>query len=124
MVKLTGKSIIGFREDAGSGEVFYATNPKTGQQLAQGFYSATDREVDAAAKLAHEAFELYGRASGHDKAAFLRTIATNIEANASEIIERAEQETALPKARLQGEVGRTCGQLRLFAQVVEEGSWT
>ena len=39
------------------------------------------------------------------------------------IVERAEQETALPKARLQGETARTCGQLRLFAQVVEEGSW-
>ena len=39
------------------------------------------------------------------------------------MIERAEQETALPKARLQGETARTCGQLRLFAQVAEEGSW-
>jgi alpha-ketoglutaric semialdehyde dehydrogenase len=124
MVKLTGRSIIGFREEATGGEVFHATNPKTGERFVQEFYSATLQEVDAAATLAHEAFEVYGRTSGHDKAAFLRTIAINIEGNAAEIIERAEQETALPKARLQGEVGRTCGQLRLFAQVVEEGSWT
>ena len=48
------------------------------------------------------------------KTAFLRAIASNIEGIATEIIERAEDETALPKARLQGEVGRTCGQLRLF----------
>ena len=39
------------------------------------------------------------------------------------MIERAEQETALPQARLQGETARTCGQLRLFAKLVEEGSW-
>jgi 2,5-dioxopentanoate dehydrogenase len=39
-------------------------------------------------------------------------------------VERAHLETALPNPRLQGETARTCGQLRLFAQVVEEGSWT
>lgn len=38
------------------------------------------------------------------------------------MIERAELETALPKTRLQGKPARTCGQLLLFAQVVE-GSW-
>jgi 2,5-dioxopentanoate dehydrogenase len=123
-VKLAGKSIIGFRECAGGSEVFHATNPKTGERLPQDFFSATPQEIDTAANLAHEAFAIYSRTSGQDKAAFLRAIATNIEGIATEIIERAEEETALPKARLQGEVGRTCGQLRLFAQVVEEGSWT
>ena len=39
------------------------------------------------------------------------------------IVERAGQETALPQARLQGETARTCAQLRLFAEVAEEGSW-
>jgi alpha-ketoglutaric semialdehyde dehydrogenase len=123
-VKLTGKSIIGFREGAAGSEIFHATNPKTGERLPQDFFSATPQEIDAAANLAHEAFATYCRTSGREKAVFLRAIATNIEGIAAEIIERAEQETALPKARLQGEVGRTCGQLRLFAEVVEEGSWT
>jgi len=53
----------------------------------------------------------------------LRKIAERIESIAGEVIERAAQETALPQARLQGETARTCAQLRLFAQVVEEGSW-
>jgi 2,5-dioxopentanoate dehydrogenase len=79
--------------------------------------------VDRAARLAHEAFAVYGRISGREKAPFLRRIAANIEAIGDEIIERCEQETALPKARLQGETARTVGQLRLFAQLVEEGSW-
>jgi 2,5-dioxopentanoate dehydrogenase len=116
--------MVGFREGAAGGEGFHATNPKTGERLAPEFSSALPQEVDAAARLADQAFPVYGRTSGRDKAAFLRAIATNIEARAEEIIERAEQETALPRARLQGEVARTCGQLRLFAQVVEEGSWT
>ncbi|MGA9041138.1 MAG: aldehyde dehydrogenase (NADP(+)) [Terriglobales bacterium] len=123
-MKLSGKSIIGFSEGAVGGNVFHATNPKTGDRLAQEFFSATPQEVGAAANLAHKAFPLYSRVSGHDKAAFLRTIAANIETIAAKIVECAEQETALPKARLQGEVARTCGQLCLFAQVVEEGSWT
>jgi 2,5-dioxopentanoate dehydrogenase len=123
-VGLTGKSIIGFREGVALGNVFHATNPKTGERLTQDFSCATPEEVDAAANLAYQAFAIYSQISGREKAVFLHAIATNIETIAAEIVDRAEQETALPKARLQGEVARTCGQLRLFAQVVEEGSWT
>src|SRR5437763_7780982 len=61
--------------------------------------------------------------SGKQRGKLLRHIAANIEAIANEIIERAELETALPKGRLQSETARTCSQLRLFAQVVEEASW-
>jgi len=32
-------------------------------------------------------------------------------------------ETALPEPRVRGELGRTCFQLRLFADLAEEGSW-
>ena len=57
------------------------------------------------------------------KARFLRHIADGIEAIVPELVERANRETALPEARLKGESARTINQLRLFAQVVEEGSW-
>lgn len=33
------------------------------------------------------------------------------------------QETGLPELRVRGETGRTCGQLRMFAQLVEDGNW-
>ena len=122
-MKLTGRSIIGFREGSASGATFRAHNPVTGQALDPDFLSATPDEVNDAAKLAHEAFALYGRASGRDKARLLRAIAGNIESVAEDLIERAGLETALPKARLQGETARTCNQLRLFADLVEEGSW-
>jgi alpha-ketoglutaric semialdehyde dehydrogenase len=122
-MKLTGLSILGFRAGSATKEVFHATNARTGERLETDFFSTTAEEVDAAAVLADEAFAVYSRATGREKAAFLRAIAANIESIAPELIERAEQETALPKARLQGETARTCGQLRLFAQVAEEGSW-
>jgi 2,5-dioxopentanoate dehydrogenase len=121
--KLAGRSLIGFREGTGVGEAMYATNPTTGERLQPGFIPATAEEVDLAARLAAEAFEAYRRVSGRDRGAFLRTIAAKIESIAGDVIERAAQETALPPARLQGETARTCAQLRLFAQVAEEGSW-
>ncbi len=123
MTKISGRSLIGFREAAGAGEMFYAENPATGERLQPGFASATAEEVELAVSLAAEAFEVYQRVPGHERGAFLRKIAETIESIAGEVIERAAQETALPQARLQGEIGRTCGQLRLFAEVVEEGSW-
>jgi acyl-CoA reductase-like NAD-dependent aldehyde dehydrogenase len=39
------------------------------------------------------------------------------------LVERAMAESGLPKARLEGERGRTVGQLRLFAEVVRAGRW-
>ncbi|MGC2447302.1 MAG: aldehyde dehydrogenase (NADP(+)), partial [Candidatus Sulfotelmatobacter sp.] len=101
----------------------YAANPATGESLQPGFIPATAEEVDLAARLAADAFETYRSTTGRQRAAFLRTFASNIESVAEEIIARAGQETALPPARLQGETARTCAQLRLFAQVAEEGSW-
>jgi NADP-dependent aldehyde dehydrogenase len=53
----------------------------------------------------------------------LRAIASGLESASESLVARAMLETALPEARLRGEVGRTCGQLRLFASVLEEGSW-
>lgn len=122
-MKLSGKSIIGSREGTEASTKFRAHNPKTGSQLDPEFSSATAEDVNRAAELAHAAFQNYSRSSGREKGKFLRQIASNIETVTSELVERAELETALPKPRLQSETARTCNQLRLFAQLVEEGSW-
>jgi NADP-dependent aldehyde dehydrogenase len=122
-VELNGRSLIGFREGAASGEHFHAMDPTTGTTIDPEFVSATAEEIDSSVRLSTAAFEKFGRTSGRERGTFLRKIAENIEAVAAEVVERAGLETALPPARLQGEVARTCGQLRLFAQVAEEGSW-
>jgi NADP-dependent aldehyde dehydrogenase len=98
-------------------------NPATGLPLEPTFYSASADDLERAASLAQAAFPIYSKLSGKEKGKFLRGIAAAIEAAAPAIVERAQSETALPQPRLQGEVGRTCGQLRIFAEVVEEGSW-
>src|ERR1035438_611371 len=100
MVKLAGRSLIGFRQGNGSGEPLCATDPATGHCLQPGFIAATQEEVDLAARLSSEAFVAYSRTPGRVRGAFLRTIATKIRSIAGEIIDRAGQETALPQARL------------------------
>ncbi len=122
-LELSGRSLIGFREGEGAGDLFYAVDPTTGLDLQPGFASASASEIQAAARAAEEAFDIYRRTSGRGRGEFLRKVAANIEAITADLIERAGKETALPPGRLQSEIGRTCGQLRLFAQVAEEGSW-
>lgn len=87
------------------------------------FYSATAEEINRAAGLAERAFADWSRASGKTKAALLRTIAGRIESLGDDLVSRATEETALPAGRIKSEMGRTCMQLGLFAQVLEEGSW-
>src|SRR5215467_7258222 len=123
MTKLSGRSLIGLGDGAGSGAPLYARNPTTGEKLLPPFIPATADEVDHAVELAADAFKTYSHTPGRGRGALLRKIADKIEGITAEIVERAAQETALPAARLQSETARTCHQLRLFAQVAEEGSW-
>lgn len=70
-----------------------------------------------------EAFLHYKNVSGKNKAAFLRKIAEGLEAEKHSLIPMASEESNLPEGRITGELGRTVGQIRLFANLVEEGSW-
>ncbi len=84
---------------------------------------ATLSEVDAAVKGAQLAFLSYKNYSGKRKGEFLRAIADEIEALGGELVKTAMHETNLPEARIISERARTTGHLRMFAQLVEEGSW-
>jgi alpha-ketoglutaric semialdehyde dehydrogenase len=79
--------------------------------------------IDRAARAAADAFATFGRLSGRKKGELLRAIASRLEANGDSIIDHANQETSLEFPRLKGELARTCNQLRMFAALVEEGSW-
>ena len=80
-------------------------------------------EVDRAAALADQAFGRYRRTTAEQRAAFLDSIAANIEALGSTLADRVMAETGLPAARVAGETARTVGQLRLFAALVRDGGW-
>jgi 2,5-dioxopentanoate dehydrogenase len=122
-VELNGRSLIGFSRGQQSSDKFYAVNPASGERLGPMFLGASAAEADHAAELAGVAFEQYSRLPGKRRAAFLRTIAENIEALGEALVERAIAETGLSADRIRSERDRTRDQLRLFADVVEEGSW-
>jgi NADP-dependent aldehyde dehydrogenase len=122
-MKLEGLSIIGQSRAKEAGKPTRAVNPATGAELEPGYHWATLQDVEHAAQLAATAFAEYGRWPAQKRAVLLRRIAELFEASASTIQERANQETALPLPRLQAETARTCGQLRLFAALIEEGWW-
>ena len=123
MMELTGQSFIGNQRGAQTGAPIHAIYPSTGERLAPAYSSASAEEVERAVTLAAEAFQTYAQTDGRSRAAFLRAIADGLDRIQQPVAERAHLETALPMARLLGEMSRTTGQLRLFAAVVEEGSW-
>ena len=116
-------NIIGEEISNQGDQTFQAINPVTKEKLPGDFVAATIEEVNSAVRKAVAASHIYRHKSGAQKATFLRAIATGIEELGDELVERDMLESGLPEGRVKGERGRTCGQLRLFADLVEEGSW-
>lgn len=121
-MKLTGKNIIGNNLSQLSETSFYGENPSTGKKLEPVFYEASQEEINRAIEKASEAFQQYRNKTGMQKADFLEAIAEEILA-IDDLITRASEESGLPEARITGERGRTVGQLKLFAQLLRDGSW-
>lgn len=121
--ELSGLSFIAGLRSNKSDAVFQAFNPVNGSRLEPSYYAASLEDVDRAVNAATDASAAFGATSGQERGRLLRAIADALDAAAPALIERAHLETALPLPRLTGEVARTSGQLRMFAGVVEEGSW-
>jgi alpha-ketoglutaric semialdehyde dehydrogenase len=120
---LLGTSFIGYSRSTSTEACGNAVQPGTGALLEPAYMSATTAEVGRAMALGSAAFTTYSDLSGKVRAEFLRAIAVEIEGVVEDIVERGQLETALPEARLRGETGRTVGQLRMYANQIEEGSW-
>ncbi|MFP1633203.1 aldehyde dehydrogenase (NADP(+)) [Zhengella sp. ZM62] len=116
---LTGKHLVA--GDWVATQTTFTSEPAHGP--AHDFAVGTPDLVDRAAKAAEEAFWSYGYSSREERAAFLNAIADEIEARGEAITEIGTQETGLPEARLNGERGRTTGQLRLFASHILKGDY-
>ena len=118
-----GKNLLGYEYSALANEVLASFSPGMQRTLEGQFHIATSEEIDRALQLATQAFATYRNTSGKDKARFLRAITDEILDLGDRLVERAMQESGLPEGRIVGERGRTIGQLGMFADLVEEGSW-
>ena len=103
------------------GDQMFQSTPAHGD--AHRFSVGTPQNIDAAARAAEEAFASFAATTRDQRAAFLNAIADEIDARAAAITQIGSQETGLPEARLQGERGRTTGQLRLFATHILAGDY-
>ena len=123
LLPLTGAPLLDGTAVEGRSAAFRAVDPKTGQEMAPGFAEGTAEDVATACRLADEAFEAFRTTTLDRRAAFLEAIASRILGLGDALIERACAESGLPRPRLEGERGRTVGQLRMFAGVLREGSF-
>src|SRR3954453_24067218 len=122
-LQLTGEHLISGKWSARNRGAFEAVNPVNGDAVPPAFAEATSDEVNAALTAAQAAFAETRKLDPQWPVAFLEAIASQIESLGDDLLERGELETGLPRPRLTGERARTCGQLRMFAQIVREGSW-
>ncbi|GGA72618.1 2,5-dioxovalerate dehydrogenase [Edaphobacter acidisoli] len=123
LYRLNGRSIVAGKTAISGGAAFHGYQPADGSTLDPEYLSATTEDVESAVAEAVKAASALAQSSGKQRAAFLRSIADGIDAASAQLVERAHRETALPVPRLTGEVARTSNQMRLFASVLEEGSW-
>lgn len=120
-MQVAGEMIIGRSAVLGKEGSVKAIDPSRNVEIEPAFGLAGAADLQRAVELANAAFDVYRETSLEARAKFLETVADRILDLGPTLIERAMQETGLPQARLEGERGRTVGQLRLFAKVVRDG---
>jgi alpha-ketoglutaric semialdehyde dehydrogenase len=123
MLSLTGHNYIGGERRAAGTVQHKSLDASSGEALPYTFIQATPEEVDAAAQAAAAAYPTYRNLSAVRRAEFLEAIADEIDALGDDFVALVTRETALPAARIQGERGRTSGQMRLFAKVLRRGDF-
>ncbi len=122
-MELQGRHLIASEPAAGGAQTLAAVNPQTGSALEPLFFEATQAEVDRAMEEAAAAAPVLRQTTSEGIAGFLLAIKDEIMALGDELLQRASEESGLDRTRLQGERGRTVNQLKLFADLVSEGSW-
>ena len=119
---IDGSILIG-RRSVRRDQSFQAIEAATGKSLGQAFGEASAEDVAEACALADTAFTAFSNLPPEARASFLEALADAIVAIGDVLIMTAMSETGLPRARLEGERGRTCGQLRMFATELRKGEW-
>ncbi len=102
---------------------FRSVDPRTGQPVGPELAIDDAATVSAAVARAEAAFDRYRATPPETRARFLEAIADALEARRAGIVQSAVLESGLAEARIGGELGRTTGQLRLFAATLRRGDW-
>ncbi|RZP06314.1 MAG: aldehyde dehydrogenase family protein, partial [Flavobacteriales bacterium] len=120
---LTGKNFIGNKLSSLGNVTFQTFNPELNKNNNQIFYEASDDEILESVNLAKIAFESYKKTTPKERSKFLNSIADELVAVSDNLLQVYCSETGLPAGRSRGELKRTIGQLRSFADLALDGSW-
>lgn len=94
---------------------------RTGASLGNPLSASTPAEIDAACAAASAAFPAWARSTGAERGRLLRDLAAGLDREREALVVLADEETALGRVRLNGELDRTIFQLRRFADIAERG---
>ncbi|SDK25690.1 NADP-dependent aldehyde dehydrogenase [Ferrimonas sediminum] len=118
MLTLCGQHLINGQWTGQPDSDFHSFDPATNAPLPWQFADGTEADVNQASDAARAAFLEYRSWTPQQRAGLLEAMADAVDALGDTLTDVAHKETALPRARLEGERGRTCGQLRLFASLL------
>ncbi|MEV1175430.1 aldehyde dehydrogenase (NADP(+)) [Nonomuraea sp. NPDC049784] len=104
--------------------MIYGHDPRTGEAVGAALPETDSAGVDTIVSAAAAAGAAWRATPAAERALALEAVADALAANVDELWQLADQETALGEVRLRGEVARTAGQFRLFAQVLRDGGYT
>ena len=123
MKKIIESNIIGYELSNLGKEYTLSINPTNNEKLSEKFSNATLDEINYAIKKSKDAFYFFKEVPSKERAYFIETIANNIMDLGDTLIHRVQKETGLTEQRIVGERGRTVSQLKLFAELIKDGSW-
>lgn len=125
-INVTGESLINGTWQTGAATTMskiYSIDPVTGNQIGDAFSAVSEDQIDDACSNAWSAFETYRTVSAPARADLLESMADELVSVAEQLVPVVIKETALPEARVRGELGRTTGQIRLFSMLLRSGDW-
>ena len=126
-MQINGLSLIGSSTGVQGDSSFKAIDPSTASEIEPPFYAASADETNRAADLAQNAFLHYRKKTGAERAAFLRSIADEIEALGDTLTQRA---MAVKLSRMDGDgwsAGQTlqsCQRLRIGSRLIRVAETT
>ena len=101
-----------------------STDPRTGAATPTDIEATSAEQADAVVRAAQAAFAGVVRATiALWRAGLLDALADALDAHRAELVAVADRETGLGTGRLDGEVGRSSFQFRLFAEALRDGGY-
>jgi acyl-CoA reductase-like NAD-dependent aldehyde dehydrogenase len=116
-----GLHLIAGGWEQGTGVPFTSFSPHTGEPSEREYREADTEQMRRATRAAASRMSLRGFATPTERSRVLSAIADALDSEAETVVATADRETGLGPERLSGELARTTGQIRAFAEFLQRG---